>query len=166
MTHIYMFTSALTAMILELCPWEEPILLAAATGKLGDLQQELMKGENVDRRDSQLRCTPLHWASVGSHDEAVELLLTHGADSSAVEPSQGRTPLLEAVAAGHSMFIKRLIDAGTNVDARDMRGDTPLILATRQESVEVSRVLLDAKADRADDEPRHRSERRVPSAKT
>jgi len=147
MTHVYMFTSALTAMTPGMCPWEKPILLAAAAGQIQDLQQELMQGEHVDTRDSESGRTTLHWASLGGHEDVVQLLLTHGADSNAVEPSQGRTPLLEAVAAGHSTIIKRLIDAGADVDARDMRGDTPLILATRQESVEVSRVLLDAKAD-------------------
>jgi ankyrin repeat protein len=134
-------------MPLELCPWEKPILLAAATGKVEDLQQELKAGKHVDTRDSEFRRTCLHWAVLGKHDGVVQLLLTHGADRNAVEPSQGRTPLLDAVAAANVTIMKRLIDAGADVDMRDMRGDTPLILATRQDDAETCRILLEADAD-------------------
>lgn len=134
-------------MPLDLCPWEKPILLAAATGNIQDLQQELTRGEHVDTRDFESRRTCLHWAVLGGHDGVVQLLLAHGADGNATEPSQGRTPLQDAVAAGHTTIMKRLIDAGVHADAHDMRGDTPLILATKQDSVETSKTLLEAKAD-------------------
>jgi ankyrin repeat protein len=134
-------------MPLELCPWEKPILIAAATSQVQDLQKELMKGEHIDTSDSEFRRTYLHWAVLGKHDEAVQLLLAHGADINAVESSRGKTPLFDVVAAGDSTILNLLIDAGAHVDARDMRGDTPLILATRQDSVEVSKTLLEAKAD-------------------
>jgi ankyrin repeat protein len=134
-------------MPLDLCPWEKPIVLAAAIGNIQELQQELIKGEHVDTCDSEFRRTALHWAVMGGHDEVVQLLLAHSADMNAAEPSQGKTPLFDAVVTGHSAIMERLIDAGAHVDARDMRGDTPLIVAVRQDSIEMAGILLKAKAD-------------------
>lgn len=131
----------------ELCPWEEPIILAAAAGKISELQQELARQKDVDTRDLEFQRTPLHWAALGGHDAVVRLLLAHGADVNAIEPNRGRTPLLEAVAGGHEAVVKQLTDAGARVDAADMLGDTPLILATRQNSVAMVSILLDAGAD-------------------
>lgn len=131
----------------ELCPWEEPIILAAAAGNMEELQQELAKQKHVDTRDLEFQRTSLHWAALGGHEAVVRLLLAHGADLTAIEPNRGRTPLLEAVAGGHEAVVRQLTDAGARVDAADMLGDTPLILATRNNSVEMVRLLLEAGAD-------------------
>jgi len=85
LTHLDLFTIARPAMLLDLCPWEKPILLAAATSKIHDLQQELEKGEHVDTRDSEFGRTALHWAVLSGHDGVVKLLLAHDADMNAVE---------------------------------------------------------------------------------
>lgn len=131
----------------ELCPWEEPIILAAAAGNIQELQQELAKKQHVDTRDLEFQRSSLHWAALGGHDAVVRLLLAHGADVNAIEPNGGRTPLLEAVADGHEPVVRQLTDAGARVDVADMLGDTPLILATRKNSVEMVRLLLEAGAD-------------------
>jgi ankyrin repeat protein len=131
----------------ELCPWEEPIIVAAAAGKLQELQQELAKQKHADTRDLEFQRTSLHWAALGGHDAVVRLLLAHGADLNAIEPNHGRTPLLEAVAGGHEPIVRQLADAGARVDTADMLGDTPLTLATRQSSVAMARLFLEAGAD-------------------
>ncbi|KAK7736026.1 hypothetical protein SLS63_003546 [Diaporthe eres] len=131
----------------ELCPWEEPIILAAAAGKIEELQQELAKQKDTGTRDLEFQRMSLHWAALGGHDAVVRLLLAHGADLNAIEPNRGRTPLLEAVAGGHEPVVRQLTDTGARVDAADMLGDTPLILATRQNSVAMVRILLEAGAD-------------------
>lgn len=131
----------------ELCPWEEPIILAAAAGNIQELQEELAKQKHVDTRDLEFQRTSLHWAALGGHDAVVRLLLAHSADVNAIELNRGRTPLLEAVAGGHEPVVRQLADAGARVDAVDMLGDTPLILATRQNSVAMVRILLEAGAD-------------------
>lgn len=131
----------------ELCPWDDPIILAAAAGKTQELEQELLKQNHAGTRDIEYQRTPLHWAALGGHDAVVQLLLAHGADVNAVEPSRGRTPLLDAVANMHEPVVRRLVGAGTRVDTADMLGDTPLNLATRQGNVSMARILLEAGAD-------------------
>ena len=130
----------------QLCPWEEPIILAAAAGKLQELQQELARQKQVDTRDLEFQRTSLHWAALGGHDAVVRLLLAHGADLNVIEPNHGRTPLLKAVAGGQEPVVRRLTDAGARFDTADMLGDTPLTLATRQSSVAMARLLLETRA--------------------
>lgn len=131
----------------ELCPWDDPMILAAAAGKSQELQEELFKQKHADARDIEYQRTPLHWAALGGHDAVVRLLLAHGADVNTVEPNRGRTPLLDAVACRHESVVRQLVGAGADVDIVDMLGDTPLNLAARQRSVSMARLLLEAGAN-------------------
>ncbi|MDQ2898794.1 MAG: ankyrin repeat domain-containing protein [Acidobacteriota bacterium] len=59
------------------------------------------------------------------------------------------TPLIVAAAHGGSEAVKLLLDAGAKVDAQDVRGMTPLMLAisTDHPDASVVRLLLESKAD-------------------
>ncbi|KAJ5280403.1 hypothetical protein N7478_005775 [Penicillium angulare] len=59
----------------------------------------------------------------------------------------GRTPLHEALANGHSDIALRMIQSGIAVDIADRDGHTELGLAIMIESLEVVRALLDRGAD-------------------
>lgn len=93
---------------------------------------------------------------------AVKLLLSKGVPVNAQSPeeSDGRvkngpiaighlTPLILAVARGGPETVRTLLDAGANVNAQDVRGMTPLMLAvaTDHPSHDVVRMLLARKPD-------------------
>jgi ankyrin repeat protein len=59
----------------------------------------------------------------------------------------GPAPLVRAAEAGDTAAVKRLLDAGTPVDARDARGRTALLAATHADRVEVARLLIARGAD-------------------
>ncbi len=72
-------------------------------------------------------------------------------DPEAVEAEPTRlpiTPLSLAARRGHLKILKRLIDAGADVDARDSTGKTPLIRAAEAGRLEVVQLLLEEGADR------------------
>ena len=97
----------------------------------------------------------------------MRLLLAKGAKANAVaamptlfparSPKSGPiasaevTPLLAAAAAAPVELIKALLDAGANVNARDGRGMTPLMLAvaTNHQNPAVIRLLLGARRRRS-----------------
>lgn len=91
--------------------------------------------------------TPLHAALCTSdrlaHDLVLEVLLAAGADpnrrtNEAVETgsfmrdcrTRAETPLHRAAAFGTEETIRMLLEAGAQVDARDMNGDSPLSWAS------------------------------------
>ncbi|BAN48954.1 ankyrin repeat domain-containing protein [Metapseudomonas resinovorans] len=55
--------------------------------------------------------------------------------------------LLQAAGAGDLGTVERLLQQGVAVDVRDGQGNTPLLLATAGNRVEVARRLIDAGAD-------------------
>mgnify|MGYP001167471400 FL=1 len=60
----------------------------------------------------------------------------------------GATPaLVEAAAIGDTRAVKRLLDAGTEVNARDARGRNAVLAATQGHHVETARLLIGRGAD-------------------
>ncbi|RYC79163.1 hypothetical protein BFJ63_vAg17957 [Fusarium oxysporum f. sp. narcissi] len=87
-------------------------------------------GEDVkDARDLQNGRTLLIWATLGGHNDAVDLLLIRSVNIRS-QDLRNRTALLHAVANGHEAIAGSLITAGANIEAIDEPGYTALILAT------------------------------------
>ena len=119
--------------------------------------------------------TPLMTASRTGSPAVVKLLLAHGADVNSREGSRGQTALMWAAAQRHPEVVQVLLDAGADIHARsniwhqlvntsgntDARGvinmahggSTPLLFATRANSIETLRVLVAAGADVNDTAP-------------
>ena len=91
--------------------------------------------------------SPLHSAlcttNRENHDPVLKELLTHGANPNCVTKpavetdafmrdirTRAETPLHRAAAFGTEATIQMLLDAGAQVDAKDMNGDTPLTWAS------------------------------------
>ena len=54
---------------------------------------------------------------------------------------------MEASWQGHIEVVKYLIDKGVKIDAKDIKGDTALILASRYGYIKVVKYLVDKGAD-------------------
>lgn len=133
-------------MPVELCPWEEPLLVAAVGGQTAKMKEELNKDKEVDIRDLEYGRTSLIWAAEDGHEDAVQLLLKWNANVNALD-LHGRTPLLQAAANGHKDVTKQLLAANAHIECRDFSGHTPLILAAKAGFDSVVRSLLEAGAD-------------------
>ncbi|KAF5649604.1 ankyrin repeat domain protein [Fusarium sp. NRRL 52700] len=67
-------------MLMELCAWEDPLIVAAVNGNTKELGKKLGAGRSVDARDLQNGRTLLIWATLGGHNDAVDLLLRRSAN--------------------------------------------------------------------------------------
>ena len=69
-----------------------------------------------------------------------------GADPD-VRGRRGRTPLIEAIWAGHDDATAAMLEAGADPNLTDSRGQFPLQYAARGDRTAIARDLLDAGAD-------------------
>lgn len=107
----------------------------------------LERGADVNHAAPDTGETPLHAAlcktNRPAYDRVVAVLLAAGADPNRrTKPgagtgcfmrdarTAGETPLHRAAAFGSEETIKRLLDSGATIDAKDMNGDTPLSWAS------------------------------------
>ena len=137
-----------TAKAPDISIWE-----AAATGNIEAVKQHLAAGTDVNARHKSGGLTPLHFAAYYGHEEIVELLITKGANVNA-KANDGRTPIdwaitqdntetadllrkhgaksgaedsihIAARTGNHEAVKQHLVD-GTDVNAKDNNGETPL----------------------------------------
>lgn len=138
-----------------------PLLAATAANDESTIRLLLDEGAGVNDHDVT-GLTPLMNASMNGNLKAVEWLLARAADVNAVSaqemnprvkngaPATGMfTPLLLAAAYSGPEVVKALLDAGADIDARDVRGMTPLMLAiaTDHADIRTIRLLLERDAD-------------------
>ena len=142
-----------------------PLHHAAYEGHKQVAELLIAAGADVNAGDM----TPLHWAANRGHEEVAELLIAKGADVN-FKDSKGRTPLglaagetidllrkhggktddwlnadesiHKAARAGNIEAVKQHLAAGTDVDAKDEGGNTPLYLATGEGHKEMMELLI------------------------
>lgn len=110
-------------------------------------QYLIEQGADVNKPQSDTGETPLHsslcTADRKAHDLVLKILLANGANPNcATKPSvetdafmrdirtRAETPLHRAAAFGNAETIQMLLDAGAQVDAKDMNGDSALTWAS------------------------------------
>ncbi|KAL2091430.1 hypothetical protein ACEWY4_013693 [Coilia grayii] len=107
---------------------------------LGDIQNLLRDGEEVNQHDSQ-GATLLHIAAANGYVQAAELLLEGGARTD-LRDSDGWQPLHAAACWGQMQVAELLVSHGASLNARTYLDETPIDLC---EDEEFRAVLLDLK---------------------
>ena len=94
--------------------------------------------------------TALMAAAFGGNLELVKFLLSHGAEPDAISADKSGTLRMgpsirqhygfaSAVSSGNVDVVRILLDSGVKVDAQDIRGMTPLMLAVSTDRPSVNR---------------------------
>ncbi|XP_026203963.1 protein phosphatase 1 regulatory inhibitor subunit 16B [Anabas testudineus] len=107
---------------------------------LGDIQELLRQGEEVNQQDSQ-GATLLHIAASNGYVQAAELLLEGGARMD-LRDSDGWQPLHAAACWGQMHVAELLVSHGASLNAKTFLEETPIDLC---EDEEFRAILLDLK---------------------
>jgi len=143
-----------------------PLIAAAGVGNTAVARLLLERGANANAYAAgigQKTATPLMGAAHNGDVDLTRLLLARKPDLDVKSPDNdgtvkngpvafgSLTALHLATAAASPDVVKMLLDAGAAVDARDVRGTTPLIwaIATDRPEPRIVRMLLDRGADRS-----------------
>ena len=103
------------------------IWTAAGAGDLGAIKRVVEAGADTNAGDPLLGVTPLSWASLHGHTDAVDLLLNRDADVNVRNPD-GATALHLAAFLGRAKTVDLLLNRDADVNARNHSGDTPMDL--------------------------------------
>ncbi|REJ81999.1 MAG: ankyrin repeat domain-containing protein [Acidobacteria bacterium] len=123
---------------------------AAALGRIERLRELLDGDADAHLAWSHDGFTALHLAAFFAREEAVALLLEHGAAVGfASRNGMHVHPLHSAAAVGNVPICRRLLAAGAAVDARQEGGFTPLMSAALAGNLELLELLLEHGADPA-----------------
>ena len=172
MKHLLLTTIA--AVLLVGCGNPEAdraLLEAARDGNIEAVRQHLAAGADVNVNDQRGYggSTPLHVAAQEGHNQVIELLIDNGANVNA-KRSDGATPLdwaedepkiadllrehggkhgsiHTAAAGGDTEAVKEFLAAGTDVNAKNQLGRTPLHAAAYRGHTVVVELLVANDAD-------------------
>lgn len=123
-----------------------PLHWAAQNPEADAVEALIIQGARIDAKD-YARETPLHWAGRSGPPETIYRLIRHGGD---VEDLANLGSPLH-IAAGFNGYdtVEALIKSQSNVNKRDVNGETPLHWAARwQDDAAVAELLISAGARR------------------
>ena len=123
-----------------------PLHSAAEGGKEVIIETLLSSGLDIDSRGND-GTTPLMVAAAKGEEKTVDLLLSKGADPY-LKNFIGRNLLHAAAEGGNTSIVKSMLSCGINIDSKDDESSaTPLIIAVKENHVEVMKYLLQKGAD-------------------
>ncbi len=119
-----------------------PLHVAVRKGRIAITRMLLKHGVNVEIQDANGH-TPMYHAVLGARPRIADLLLKSGAQIHAT------TWLLDATrqGIGKREVIRYLAQHGANLEAKDSKGDTPLLIAIRQGNHKLAKHLVNYGAD-------------------
>lgn len=120
-----------------------PLRLALKAG--GSVMDWLITPYTVKQKDGSGN-TVLHYAAEWEVNDAIEALISKGADSAATN-ANGETPLFNAVKTNNPDLIELLVKKGCKINHRDNLGGTPLHHAVRWDAPLSAKKLIELKAD-------------------
>ncbi len=132
------------ALILLTSAHAGPVGDAAKKGDVAEIERLLASGADLNEADEI--ASPLHWAAMNGHVDAVALLTERGADIEAQSNMLG-TPLHAASGFGRVATLQRLLAEGADIEGRNREDFTPLIHAITKKKTEAAIALLAAGAD-------------------
>ncbi|XP_078348823.1 transient receptor potential cation channel subfamily A member 1-like isoform X2 [Oculina patagonica] len=121
-----------------------PLMCAVKRGHHRAILFLLQRGSPIDLRDSHQR-TCLHVAAYSANVETVDIILKNGGKELIDSLDRdSRTPIHYAAAKGSREIVQKLLDAGANVNVKDIEEKVPIHMATESGSLACVRALLDA----------------------
>jgi ankyrin repeat protein len=102
-------------------------------------------GADVNER-SEFGYPVLVFAVKLGRNQLVDILLSAGAEINTTEVAMGRTALAWAVATNNIETVRKLIEAGADLEMTDELGNTPLMTAKSIGSEEIVKLLIKAGA--------------------
>ena len=119
-----------------------PLTVAAEKGNMEILRMLVEEGTASVNLPSSYGVTPLLAAAAAGQTDAVNYLLENGADVKAKD-DLGKTALIHAMGANDRRLTEKLLELDPRaIDMPDNMGNTPLIYAAQQGSVDNIRILL------------------------
>lgn len=145
---------------------ETPLMAAAAAGATDAVTLFIRRGADVEAKEQAYHQTALVWAAGEGHLPVVNALLEAGANPNAlgrvITLSRGRgdggrmwvdftsgglSALMFAARGGHVDVVRRLADAGANLDYANPDGLTALLIAVLNDETDVAAALLEKGAN-------------------
>lgn len=121
---------------------DSALIIACAQGDVGIVRLLLNHGAQVDLRNS-FGCFPLMY----SQATCIPLLVQYGANvNECCEPS-GMTPLMASCQRGDLQAVTSLLKHGSQINAKDVEGHTPLVFAVLRQNHTILNLLLSKGAD-------------------
>lgn len=85
----------------------------------------------------------LSWASREGYAIIIEVLLDKDWDVDGRRGYWERTPLFNAAGYGHEQAVRRLLDRGADIEAKDSEGKTPIFLAAEYGHKHIVNLLVE-----------------------
>ena len=122
---------------------EVPVSLqeAAFVGDVILLQALISNDEDINGLDDSTGSTALRRAVMAGHKDAVEFLISKGANINA------GTPIQNAVQNGHKGIVEMLIVKGAVIDVKNEAGNTLLHLAAQEGHKDIAELLIEKGID-------------------
>jgi ankyrin repeat protein len=126
--------------------YASPLVAALSREDYKMVQLLYERGANVDVRGDDKRA-PLYGASWSGHLKIVQWLLRRGADSNALNYTDGWTALHEAAMYGFDEIAQTLLKYKADPNMQDIAGRIPLHLASKWGKSNVTRIFLEHGVD-------------------
>jgi len=124
---------------------EKEALKAVSKGNTGIIEEFIRQGNDINGKYGRAETTLLNYSIRTRSHQAFNHLLSLGANPDL--PSQGLTPIMQAVRWQSMQQLHRLLRSGANIDATGRGGQTALIYAARQGKFQFVKTLIEWGAD-------------------
>jgi uncharacterized protein len=128
---------------------EAALMTATRSGNIDAVKALLQRGADVKAKDALTQQTALMWAVRSNFPAGVQIMLEYGAEINA-RTRTGKTPAIRLPGAGggsHGVGIVRSGWPEQGFQGETPGGMTPLLYAARDGRIDITRILIVAKAD-------------------